>query len=145
MVYWVVYVAVISSWNDFSLVFTAGVLAVRTVRAFVEAETECLWTFCAQETKRSFFHFTRLAVLMANRMRSCHWLTILYFWVVLCMPWYFAEQTFTFYNVGVFLWCQLCYTFNKKLCQFSDVFYHKAASVKDLNGFCLAEIIPKGR
>lgn len=43
MVYCVVYVAVISSCNDFCLVFTAGVLAVRTVRAFVEAETECLF------------------------------------------------------------------------------------------------------
>lgn len=41
MVYWVVYVVVISFWNDFSLVFIVGVLVVRIVRVFVEVEIEC--------------------------------------------------------------------------------------------------------
>ena len=59
MVYWVVYVAVISSWNDFSLVFTAGVLAVRTDRAFVVAETECLFELFVHK-KQNEVSFTLL-------------------------------------------------------------------------------------
>ena len=42
IVHCVVYIAVIRSCNDFSFVFTAGVLVVTKFRAFVEAETECL-------------------------------------------------------------------------------------------------------
>lgn len=59
MVYCVVYVAVISSCNDFSLVFTAGVLAVRTVRAFEEAETECLFELFVHK-KQNEVSFTLL-------------------------------------------------------------------------------------
>lgn len=49
MVQCVVCVAVISSCNDFFFAFTAGCLAVRTFRAFVEAETECLFEVFVQK------------------------------------------------------------------------------------------------
>ena len=49
----------ISSCNDLSFVFTAGVLAVRTVRAFVEAKTRCLFELFVHK-KQNEVSFTLL-------------------------------------------------------------------------------------
>ena len=59
MVHCVVYFAVITPCNDFSFVFTAGVLVVTKFRAFVEAETECLFELFVDK-KQNEVSFTLL-------------------------------------------------------------------------------------
>ena len=59
IVHCVVYIAVICSYNDFSFVFTAGVLVVTKFRSFVEAETECLFELFVDK-KQNEVSFTLL-------------------------------------------------------------------------------------